>query len=70
MRGRTSSWGAGQVHDAGQTVGAAAGNPAFDRARAVRTVAAMSGSAEECADLLAMLGLSAQDGVSPVERAS
>lgn len=69
MRGRTSSWGAGQVHDGGQTVGAAAGNPAAVRARAVWTVAAMSASAEECADLLAMLGLSVQDVLSS-ERAS
>lgn len=69
MRGRNTAWGAGQVHDCGQTVGAAAGNPAGERARAVWTVAAMSGSAEECADLLGMLGLSVQDVLS-VERAS
>jgi hypothetical protein len=70
VRGRQSVFGAGQVHDAGQTVGAAAGNPAGERARAARTVAAMSVDAVEAARLLAMLGLSAQDGVSSVERAS
>ena len=69
MRGRATAFVAGQVHDVGQTVGAAAGNPAVERARAVWTVASMSGSAEECADLLAMLGLSVQDVLSS-ERAS
>ena len=70
MRGRVTAFGAGQVHDAGQTVGAAAGNPGSERARAARTVAAMAVDAAECAELLAALGLSAQDGVSSVERAS
>lgn len=64
MRGRATAFVAGQVHDGGQTVGAAAGSPVGERARAARTVAAMSGSAEECAALLSMLGLSVQDALS------
>lgn len=53
---------AGQVHDAGHTVGAAAGNPVADRARAVRMVASHSVNAEECAELLAALGLVPTEG--------
>lgn len=45
-------------------MGAAAGNTTAERRRAVRTVASMSVSAEECAVLLAMLGLDAQEDVS------
>ena len=70
MRGRATAFVAGQVHDGGQTVGAAAGSPVSERVRAARTVAAMAVDAVECAELLAALGLSAQDGLSSVERAS
>ncbi len=63
------TFGVGLVHDAGQTVGAAVGNTVSERARAVRAVASMSDSVEECAVLLAMLGLTVQDALSS-ERAS
>jgi len=42
----------------------------WERARAVQVVADAARDAEECAELLAMLGLDAADGVSRVERAS
>lgn len=61
--------GAGHVDDRGRGSGAAAGNTAAERRRAVRAVAAVAVNADECAELLAMLGLDAQDGVS-AERAS
>lgn len=65
------SWGmsAAQMDDAALTAGAARGSSSGERARAVRAVAAMSGGAEECAALLAMLGLQASEGLSS-ERAS
>ena len=46
------------------------GNTEAQRAAAARVVAAMSGGAEECAALLAMLGLDAQDALSSSERVS
>jgi hypothetical protein len=52
----------GHVHDAGHTVGAAAGNTLTDRARAVRTVASLSVNAADCAELLAALGLVPAEG--------
>lgn len=51
-----------QVHDAGLTVGAAAGNPPTERSRAVRMVASHSVNAVECAELLAALGLVPAEG--------
>ncbi len=46
------------------------GNSAAQRAAAARTVAAAAVDAAECAELLAMIGLDAQDGLSSVESAS
>jgi hypothetical protein len=57
----------GHVHDAGHTVGAAAGNTLTDRARAVRTVAAYAVDAEDCAALLAALGLVPAEGLKKGE---
>lgn len=56
--------GAGHVDDRGHGIGAATGNRADERHRAVRAVASMSDSAEECAEFLAALGLQASEGVS------
>lgn len=56
--------GAGHVDDRGYGVGAAAKGTAVDRRRAVRAVASMSDSAEECAEILAALGLQPSEGVS------
>lgn len=55
--------GSGHVDDRGYGYGTCRSGVS-ERARAVRAVAAMSGSAAECAVLLAMLGLSPQEGVS------
>lgn len=53
------TWGmsAAQMDDAALTAGAHRGNPANERARAVRAVAAMSDNAAECVEILDMLGL-------------
>lgn len=58
------------VHDRGNTAGAHRSHDEATRSRAVRAVASMSRDAGDCAALLAALGLSAQDGLSSVERAS
>jgi hypothetical protein len=55
--------GSGHVDDRGYGYGTCTTTAAV-RARAVRAVASMSDSAEECAELLAALGLDAQEGVS------
>ncbi len=60
---------AGHVDDRGHGNGAFAGCTAEQRRRAVRAVAAAAVDADECAEMLAMLGLSAHEG-SSVERAS
>lgn len=52
----------GHVHDHGYGSGAARGNPGWQRHRAARAVASRSVDAVEAAELLAMLGLSAQEG--------
>lgn len=62
--------GASDVEDRGYGVGAAAALEASERRRAVRAVASMSTDAEDCARLLAQLGLEPSEGVSSVERAS
>lgn len=54
----------GHVHDHGHGSGAALGNTASQRFRAARLVASRSVDAVETAELLAMLGLSASDGVT------
>ncbi|GAA3440525.1 hypothetical protein [Kutzneria kofuensis] len=43
------------------------GNPPQQRRRAARHVASLSDNAEQCAELLDMLGLSADDGLAPEE---
>ncbi len=62
----TSPRGVGRAHvdDRGYRFGAHAGNPASERLRAARVVASRAYDADECAALLAMLGLSVQDGLS------
>jgi hypothetical protein len=62
--------GAGHVDDRGYRYGAFAGNPEADRRRAVRQVASRSKNADECAWLLAMLGLAASEGQVSSECAS
>lgn len=62
--------GAGHVDDRGYRYGAHAGNPASDRVRAVRQVASRAKNAEECAQLLEMLGLQPSEGRVSSERAS
>lgn len=59
----------GHVHECAQTSGAAAGNTSIQRSRAVRTVAVNALDAGECAELLAVLGLSAAEGLRKVEAA-
>ena len=54
----------GHVHDHGQASGAARGNDPEQRHKAARTVASWSENAMEAADLLGMLGLSAEDGLA------
>jgi hypothetical protein len=41
------------------------GNPSGQRRRAARHIAGRAEDAEECAELLAMLGLTAEDGLAP-----
>jgi hypothetical protein len=55
-------WGAGQVTDAGRMVGAAVGNTAEVRRRAVRYVAGSARDAGDAALLLQALGLQAVEG--------
>ncbi|EWM10743.1 hypothetical protein [Kutzneria sp. 744] len=43
------------------------GNPPEQRRRAARTVASVSDDPRQCAELLDMLGLSADDGLAPEE---
>ena len=61
-------WGAGQVTDCGRTVGAAAGNTAEVRRRAVRYVAGAARDAGDAALLLEALGLSAVEGRDGTEK--
>ena len=58
---------AGDLDDRGYGVGAATGNAARERRDAVRQVASMSRDADDCARLLAVLGLSPAEGLA-VER--
>lgn len=55
-------WGAGQVTDAGRTVGAAAGNVPAVRSAAVRAVAGLARDAGDAALLLDALGLGPAEG--------
>jgi hypothetical protein len=55
--------GAGHVDDRGYGSGAAAGNTAVDRGRAVRAVAHHARDAAEAEVFLSMLGLTAGEGV-------
>lgn len=57
-----TAWGAGQVTDAGRTVGAAAGSEPAVRAAAVRAVAGLARDAGDAALLLAALGLDPVEG--------
>jgi hypothetical protein len=43
------------------------GNPPEQRRRAARHIASISDDSRECAELLDMLGLSADDGLAPEE---
>lgn len=56
--------------DAGHTVGAAAGCTPEQRRRAARTVAGVARDVEDCALLLAALGLSAAEGLAGTRRRS
>lgn len=58
-----SRWGAGQVDDAGLTVGAGSERDPVQRWRAVRQVAGLARDAEDCRFLLDVLGLAAVEGV-------
>jgi len=53
----------GHVHDHAIANGAAAGNTPEQRYRAARTVAVNAVDVGDCAELLAVLGLSAEDGL-------
>lgn len=59
----------GHVHDKGRNAGAAKGNTPWERRRAARTVAHHAVDAEDAAELLAMLGLTAADGLGKGEAA-
>ena len=61
---------AGDLDDRGYGVGAATGNAATERCRAVRQVASMSRDADDCAALLDQLGLSPVEGVSSAASAT
>lgn len=60
------AWGlkASQMDDGALTAGAHRGSSGSDRAKAVRAVASMSSSAEECVLLLDQVGLDPSEGVS------
>lgn len=59
----------GHVHDRGRGAGAAKGSTRWERRRAARTVAHHAIDAKDCAELLAILGLTAADGLGKGEAA-
>lgn len=57
----------GHVHDRGRGAGAAKGSSSWERRLATRAVASNAVDVGDCAELLAILGLSASDGKAPEE---